>query len=283
MRMSYSFVVEPLAIQEFESEDELIERCKEWNLLSGSATRPKTYQYKRQGLSLPCEIVGFVDNQTVVIQFENKQHHCIHPAYLKEMQTASFGQRGFSAVEAKPEDGQEEGAEPVLEAEAEEASGEETLLSAVVQGEDGLGESRVAEVGTGSAGSEAGAGSAASAKQATADSKPPKPAAKKKAAVQLPEDKLKITAVVKEFTTVPNHFSDNDDEVIIYEGITIEGHDLLIEEVWSSHSATLKKLELKEGDILSCEAKIVAKKLTQHPVKYKINNPSKLKVIPPEA
>lgn len=76
--MSYSFVVEPLAIQDFESEDELIERCKEWNLLSGSATRPKTYQYKRQGLSLPCEIVGYVDNQTVVIQFENKQHHCIH-------------------------------------------------------------------------------------------------------------------------------------------------------------------------------------------------------------
>lgn len=100
--------------------------------------------------------------------------------------------------------------------------------------------------------------------------------------MQLPEDKLKITAVVKEFTTVPNHFSDNDDEVIIYEGITIEGHDLPIEEVWSSHSATLKKLELKEGDRLSCEAKIVAKKLTQHPVKYKINNPSKLQVIPPE-
>lgn len=280
MRMSYSFVVEPLAIQDFESEDELIERCKEWNLLSGSATRPKTYQYKRQGLSLPCEIVGFVDNQTVVIQFENKQHHCIHPAYLKEMQTASFGQRGFSAVEAKTEDGQEEGLELVMEAEAEEASGEGTAPGVEVHGEHGLGESGVAEV---SAGSASGAGSAASAKPAAADSKPPKPAAKKKAAVQLPEDKLKITAVVKEFTTVPNHFSDNDDEVIIYEGITIEGHDLPIEEVWSSHSATLKKLELKEGDLLSCEAKIVAKKLTQHPLKYKINNPSKLKVIPPEA
>ncbi|WP_340025471.1 hypothetical protein MHI24_09955 [Paenibacillus sp. FSL K6-1096] len=276
--MSYSFVVEPLAIQDFESEDELIERCKEWNLLSGSATRPKTYQYKRQGLSLPCEIVGYVDNQTVVIQFENKQHHCIHPAYLKEMQTASFGQRGFSATEAKTEEALEEGGEIT---EAEEASGEGALLDADAVGGDGLGESGVAEVAE-SEGSEAGAGSAASAKQTAPESKPAKPAAKKKAAVQLPEDKLKITAVVKEFTTVPNHFSDNDDEVIIYEGITIEGHDLPIEEVWSSHSATLKKLELKEGDRLSCEAKIVAKKLTQHPVKYKINNPSKLQVIPPE-
>lgn len=283
--MSYSFVVEPLAVQDFESEDELIERCKEWNLLSGSATRPKTYQYKRQGLSLPCEIVGFVDNQTVVIQFENKQQHCIHPAYLKEMQTASFGQRGFSAVEAKTEDALEEGSEIT---EAEPAPGE-----AVVPGVDAALDGTVEPGAAGVAGNEAAgeradiaegtdtAGSAASAKQtAAADSKPPKPAAKKKAAVQLPENKLKITAVVKEFTTVPNHFSDNDDEVIIYEGITIEGHDLPIEEVWSSHSATLKKLELKEGDRLSCEAKIVAKKLTQHPVKYKINNPSKLKVIP---
>lgn len=283
--MSYSFVVEPLAIQDFESEDELIERCKEWNLLSGSATRPKTYQYKRQGLSLPCEIVGYVDNQTVVIQFENKQQHCIHPAYLKEMQTASFGQRGFSAVEAKTEDGQGESGEIT---EAEEASGE-----AMAPGVDAALGGTV-EPGPGEAGDEAvgkradiaegadAAGSGISAKQAAADSKQSKPAAKKKAAVQLPEDKLKITAVVKEFTTVPNHFSDNDDEVVIYEGITIEGHDLPIEEVWSSHSATLKKLELKEGDRLSCEAKIVAKKLTQHPVKYKINNPSKLKVILPE-
>lgn len=86
-----------------------------------------------------------------------------------------------------------------------------------------------------------------------------------------------ITARVKEFTTVPNHFSDNDDEVIIYEAVSVEGHDLAIEEVWSSHSATLKKLELNTGDKVSFEAKIVAKKLSQHPVKYKVNNPSKMK------
>ncbi|MFD1904443.1 hypothetical protein ACFSQ7_10795 [Paenibacillus rhizoplanae] len=65
--------------------------------------------------------------------------------------------------------------------------------------------------------------------------------------------------------------------------IAIEGHDLAIDEVWSSHSATLKKLELKEGDPVSFEAKIVAKKLSQHPVKYKINNPSKMKVIQPDS
>lgn len=114
MCMTYSFVVKPLAVQDFESEDERIERCKEWNLLPGSATRVKTYLYKRQGLTLPCEIIGFVDNQTVVVQFENKQQHCIHPAYLKEMQTASFGQRAQAAADARYEDPAEAAGEAEL-------------------------------------------------------------------------------------------------------------------------------------------------------------------------
>ncbi|QUL53951.1 hypothetical protein KDC22_27000 [Paenibacillus tritici] len=264
--MTYSFVVEPVAVQEFESEDERIERCKEWNLLSGTATRVKTYMYKRQALTLPCEIVGFVDNQTVVIQFENKQQHCIHPAYLKEMQTAGFGQRS-AAADARAEDL------------SEEVSVADTMEDQVIEAAGGEAPS-FAESAEGEGSSE----SVTSNEKPAPKPKQPKPAtSKKKAALQLPEDKLKVTAVVKEFTTVPNHFSDNDDEVIIYEGVTVEGHDLAIEEVWSSHSATLKKLELKEGDTVSFEAKIVAKKLTQHPVKYKINNPSKMKVIQPDS
>ncbi|MEK4047124.1 hypothetical protein NSU18_26275 [Paenibacillus sp. FSL H8-0048] len=274
--MTYSFVVEPLAVQEFESEDERIERCKEWNLLPGSATRVKTYLYKRQGVTLPCEIVGFVDNQTVVVEFENKQQHCIHPAYLKEMQTASFGQRAQAAADARSEDPADAAGEAgVLENQPVENDAE-------VRGE--------ADVeGAGSAGAVEGATaerseSGSAAGTAAPAEKPRKPAAsKKKPALQLPEDKLKVTAVVKEFTTVPNHFSDNDDEVIIYDNVAIEGHELAIDEVWSSHSATLKKLELKEGDPVSFEAKIVAKKLSQHPVKYKINNPSKMKVIQPDS
>lgn len=276
MCMTYSFVVEPLTVQDFESEDERIERCKEWNLLPGSATRVKTYMYKRQGLTLPCEIVGFVDNQTVVVQFENKQQHCIHPAYLKEMQTASFGQRAQAAADARAED-------------PAEAAGEAELLENQPVEGDAEGAERL-ESGSGSVGaaerSESGSAveGVTAAETAAPAEKPRKPAAsKKKPALQLPEDKLKVTAVVKEFTTVPNHFSDNDDEVIIYENIAIEGHDLAIDEVWSSHSATLKKLELKEGDPVSFEAKIVAKKLSQHPVKYKINNPSKMKVIQPDS
>ncbi|KHL95589.1 hypothetical protein QW71_11555 [Paenibacillus sp. IHB B 3415] len=267
--MTYSFVVEPVSVLDFDSEDELIDRCKEWNLLPATATRVKTYQYKRNGLTLPVQIVGYVDSQTVVIQFENKQQHCIHPAYLKEMQTAAFGQRTIAPAEAaKAEDSaemQEETppAENILEEQASQAGPE-------------------AEAASGEILSAPDSTDSDSAKQETPVIPQKKAAAsKKKAAVQLPEDKLAITARVKEFTTVPNHFSDNDDEVIIYEAVSVEGHDLAIEEVWSSHSATLKKLELNTGDKVSFEAKIVSKKLTQHPVKYKVNNPSKMKKIDP--
>ncbi|MEK3717140.1 hypothetical protein [Paenibacillus sp. FSL R7-0333] len=276
--MTYSFVVEPLAVQDFESEDERIERCKEWNLLPGSATRVKTYLYKRQGLTLPCEIIGFVDNQTVVVQFENKQQHCIHPAYLKEMQTASFGQRAQAAADARSEDPAEAAGEELLENQpVEEVRGEADVEGAGSAGAAGGDTAERSESGI------AAEGVSATETAAPAEKLRKPAASKKKPALQLPEDKLKVTAVVKEFTTVPNHFSDNDDEVIIYDNVAIEGHELAIDEVWSSHSATLKKLELKEGDPVSFEAKIVAKKLSQHPVKYKINNPSKMKVIQPDS
>lgn len=231
--MNYPFAIGPIILQDFSSEDELIDRCKEWNLLSNTATKPKTYLYKGYGLTLPCEIVGYVDNMTVVVQFENKQQHCIHPSYLKEMQTAGFGQRGATASDT---------ANPVDEVEEEIA--ELAELAEVVE---------------------------------VAKELPKKPVKAKKQVVELPEEKLQMTAIVKEFTTVPNHFSDNEDEVIIYEGVSVEGQELAIDEVWSSHSATLKKLELQVGDRVSFEAKVVAKKLTQHPVKYKINNPAKMK------
>ena len=275
--MTYSFVVEPLAVQDFDSEDELIERCKEWNLLSGTATRVKTYLYKRQGLTLPCEIVGYVDNQTVVIQFENKQQHCIHPAYLKEMQTAGFGQRSSAAADVKEEDSPETTEDTLSEKNAPEEQPDQAAVEEEAAGDEILPAPVSVEPVKKS-----------EAKNELENQTPEIPqkkaaASKKKAAVQLPEDKLAVTAVIKEFTTVPNHFSDNDDEVIIYEAVSVEGHDLAIEEVWSSHSATLKKLELNVGDKVSFEAKIVAKKLTQHPVKYKINNPSKMKKIDPDA
>ncbi|MEC0169838.1 prolipoprotein diacylglyceryl transferase [Paenibacillus graminis] len=328
--MTYSFVISPVSVQDFESEDELIERCKEWNLLSSTATRVKTYLYKRQGLTLPCEIVGYVDPQTVVIQFGNKQQHCIHPAYLKEMQTAAFGSRAGAVSDAvKTEDSQTSPGEIM----AEDRDGDAVDAASGAEGDENAQATAALSVDTGAEAAETVVAGAKAEKSVAAGTKaeetvvagakaeksvaagteaevavvagtegektvvagtkaavagevtagetpetPRKPAkSKKKPALVLPDEKLQMTATVKEFTTVPNHFSDNDDEVIIYEGVSVEGQELALEEVWSSHSATLKKLELSVGDILSFEAKVVTKKLIQHPVKYKINNPSKIK------
>ena len=78
---------------------------------------------------------------------------------------------------------------------------------------------------------------------------------------------------------MPNNFSDTDDEVIIYEAVSILEPAIEVGTAWSSHSATLKKLELAIGDIVTFECKIVAKKLSKHPVPYKINNPGKMQKV----
>ncbi|RKN84310.1 hypothetical protein [Paenibacillus ginsengarvi] len=249
--MEYAFIIEPLAFTAFESEDEQIRQCKEWGLLSDKAAKAKTYAYKGYGTNIACQIVGYVDKITAVIELEGGQRHCIHPAYLKEMQASSFARRLTSSAEETEPTAAEEPAPPPTEEEAPDAAialPAEEETPAAEQQED---------------------------TEETA--KPPGKAKKGKAAkLELPEDKVKMVATVQEFTTVPNNFSDNDDEVIIYEAVSIQEPELEIGTAWSSNSATLKKLELNVGDVITFEAKIIAKKLTKHPVPYKINNPSKL-------
>jgi hypothetical protein len=242
--MAYAFIIEPHTYHSFDNEDELMDKCKAWGLLSEKATKTKAFYYKGNGMSLDCNIIGFVDDVTAVIEFENKQQHCIHPSYLKEMQASSFSQRLTSAAEdtAEPKGGAAPAAEKSPKAEElPEAEGSTEAAEA-----------------------------------------PKKAKKEKKAAatkVQLPEEKVKMTATVKEFTTVPNHFSDDDDEVIIYDEVFITDPETEIGSAWSSHSATIKKVELEIGDTITFEAKIAKKKLTRHPVPYKINNPSKMQKV----
>jgi hypothetical protein len=77
---------------------------------------------------------------------------------------------------------------------------------------------------------------------------------------------------------VPNPFSDTDDEVLIFEHASFTNGDetIVLDSAWSSFSNAFKKLEPQLGDKLTFEAKIVAKKLNKHPVKYKINNAAKI-------
>ncbi|UQZ35194.1 hypothetical protein C2I18_17700 [Paenibacillus sp. PK3_47] len=251
--MEYPFAIEPQYYTAFDSEDEMIERCKEWGLLSEKATRSKTFYYKGNGMNIPCSILGYADDMTAVIGLDNGQKHCIHPSYLKEMQASGYAVKNTAAqgTEVPEDDTVKEAAEDPQE--AQESAAPEAAQDI---------ESPVQEVSV-----------KEPAKPKATKAKTPK--------FELPEGKVKMTATVKEFTTVPNHFSDNDDEIVVYEAAAITDADpeITVGEVWSSYSATLKKQELEVGDRLTFEAKIIKKKLTKHPVAYKINNPAKIQKV----
>ncbi|GGH09633.1 hypothetical protein [Paenibacillus segetis] len=263
--MTHAFIIEPTTYNAFENEEALIDKCKEWGLLSDKAVKAKAFFYRGNGVNLPCDIVGYVDNITAVIELDNKQKHCIHPSYLKEMQAANYGQKTSNMAEESISiesdnvelEGIKEEAIPPVEAktqlpELDKPESKESSITDIVD-----------------------------ISEAPESPEPPKtkPKKEKKQKLQLPEEKVKMTAIVQEFTTVPNHFSDNDDEVVIYEAVTIIEPELEVGEAWSSHSATLKKHELAIGDKITFEAKIVAKKLTKYPVPYKINNPAKIQKV----
>jgi hypothetical protein len=251
--MGHAFIIEPDTYNAFDNEAELIEKCKEWSLLSEKASKTKTFFYKRNGMNLSCSIIGFVDKMTAVIEFDNKQKHCIHPSYLKEMQASNYSQRLLAAVE--------ESIEPeIVELKTVEL---ETIEPETMQEElPPVQETKIEEPAI---------------EEPKVEESPTRKAKKEKAQkIQLPEEKVKMTATVKEFTTVPNNFSDNDDEVVIYEAVSIAEPETEIGAAWSSHSTTLKKVGLEIGDTITFEGKIVTKKLTKHPVPYKINNPAKI-------
>lgn len=262
--MDYAFIIEPNTYIAFENEAEQLDKCKEWGLLSEKATKTKAYYYKGHGVNVACSIVGYVDKMTAVIELDNKQRHCIHPSYLKEMQAANYGQRvAVEADEAVPTE-----ANAVTETDAPQA------VSDVAASEP---QKQAAKVAPAEALEPAEAAEAAEPDEPKAEKSAKTKATKEKAKkLELPEEKVKMTATVQEFTTVPNNFSDTDDEVVIYEAVAIEDPAIEVGLAWSSHSATLKKLELAIGDTIVFEGKIVAKKLTKHPVAYKINNPGKI-------
>jgi hypothetical protein len=117
----------------------------------------------------------------------------------------------------------------------------------------------------------------------------PKSSKKEKAVkIELPTEKVHFSASVKQFAMTYNSFTEENDEVIIFENIQIyQEPPINLEYAWCSHSKTLKKLELAIGDRLEFDGKITTKKLTKgkdapeefnfsNTVLYKINNPSKL-------
>jgi hypothetical protein len=114
--------------------------------------------------------------------------------------------------------------------------------------------------------------------------------AKKEKAVklELPTEKVHFSAAIKQFAMTYNSFTEENDEVVIFENVQIHQEPPInIEFAWCSHSKTLKKWELAIGEFLEFDGKITTKKLTKGKeapeefsftvtVPYKINNPSKL-------
>jgi hypothetical protein len=87
----------------FTDEANYAEKLKEWGLAS-----KKQFLYKENHLQFQVTIKGYQvygkneEQNTIVIEFSDGQLTCIHPAYLKEMQAASFGKGTFAEAQDIP-------------------------------------------------------------------------------------------------------------------------------------------------------------------------------------
>ncbi|MFB9274987.1 hypothetical protein [Cohnella cellulosilytica] len=226
----------------FDNEDDYADKGRGWGLF---AKTPKTnFWYKSASAQHQVSIKGYMEygNMCVlIVEFEDGRQTSIHPAYLKEMQSGTFGRESVIA-------------------ETEEAEGGESSASASAAG---------AEIG------EDGEDKPAKAAKTAKAQKKPK---EKKEKLELPADKVKFTAKVKEFTTKPNPFSERDDEILLLEEVAIVGDNPLdIGDAWCGYSNTLKGFGLEVGNVISFEGKVVDKKFNKE-ILYKVNNPSKLVV-----
>lgn len=217
----------------FENNESYLEKGIEWKLFAERSPK-KEFLYKANGIQVKVKLVGYQEYgnkmQTVVVEFEDGRLSCIHPAYLKEMQSASFGKESLIGENRSRQ--------------------EVTLLSE----EQLLNESE----------------RNVKSNKSKSKKEPSKPK------LVLPEDKVHFTAKVKEFAAKMNHFTGEEEEVILLELVKVEGeNELEVGDAWCSYSKTLKKAELEEGNELEFDGKIVDKKFNKD-IRFKINNPSKL-------
>ncbi|MBV7504536.1 hypothetical protein KW850_04550 [Bacillus sp. sid0103] len=252
----------------FRDMDHYKEKLKEWGLSSAREAK-KEFWYKDRNYQRSVTIKGYetygsaMDINTLVVEFQDGNLTCIHPAYLKEMQQSSFGKESLLTFDEK------ETAVPELETSNKEGfAADENIITGDFP--------EAPPVKTESA-------------PKPSKAKEPKPKKVKAPKLDLPVDKVHFTASVKQFALVYNPFNEENDEVVVLENVQIvqEENPLEIGLAWCSHSKTLKKFELAIGDSLEFDGKVAAKKLGKGkdveeeflvdvPVLYKINNPSKI-------
>lgn len=108
----------------FNNEDEYMLKTKDWGLLSASAKSAKhEFLYKRENTTYTVTIKGYEINgshETAVVSFSNDALHCVHPAYLKEMQSPSFGRESVLNTQEITSSGKlPESGEPAQESKVE--------------------------------------------------------------------------------------------------------------------------------------------------------------------
>lgn len=75
----------------FNSEEEKIEKLKEWKLISPKAKEIKILYYKGAYTenSVECDVIGYVDDNEIIILVKGSIHS-ICPDYLADMQNKNF-------------------------------------------------------------------------------------------------------------------------------------------------------------------------------------------------
>jgi hypothetical protein len=243
----------------FESEDDYAVRGRNWGLF-GKAPK-KQFLHKNKSTQSLITIKGYQDYgnlNILIVAFENGNLSCIHSSYLKEMQSSNFGKEIIS------EELEEVSAE-IMGPDAEKIEDPVTVVSVVIDPVDvypvTMDQVKVDPVPV---------------KVEKTVEKAPKTQKEKKAKIELPVEKVKFTAKVKEFATKANPFSDTDDEVILFEDVVVMSDvPLVIGDAWCGYSNTLKAIGLEIADIIEFEGKVVDKKFNKEIV-YKLNNPSKI-------
>jgi hypothetical protein len=87
----------------FENDEAYVAKGVEWKLFTERSVK-KELLYKANGQQVKVKLIGYEEYgngmQTIVVQFEDGNLSCIHPAYLKEMQSSSFGKDSLTGEHA---------------------------------------------------------------------------------------------------------------------------------------------------------------------------------------
>ncbi|QOX63908.1 hypothetical protein FRZ06_11485 [Anoxybacterium hadale] len=88
---------------DFISNEEKIEKLKQWSLISPKSNIIKTLTYKGHYADKPtiCDVIGYVDDNEIIIKID-EEISSIHPTYLKEMQKPNFSK--FELAESEDQE-----------------------------------------------------------------------------------------------------------------------------------------------------------------------------------